>query len=43
VYNADGTVDVYRPNGDGGHEHVVTAPPDQPSAATISNYEDIPW
>lgn len=39
VYNSDGSVDVYRPDG----SHVGTVPAGQSPAATISNYEGIPW
>ena len=43
VYNADGTVDVYRPTSDGGHELVRTVPSSEAPSATIVNYEGIDW
>jgi RHS repeat-associated protein len=43
VYNADGSVDVYRNNADGTQSYVTTAPAGQPPEATIGNYEGIPW
>jgi len=43
VYNADGSIDVYKPTTDGGHAYVGTALPEAQPSASIAKYEGIAW
>jgi RHS repeat-associated protein len=43
VYQADGSVDIYRNNPDGSHGYVRTAPSTEAPTATIARYRGIDW
>lgn len=43
VYNPDGSVDIFTPTHDGGHEYVGTSPSGSDPRAGYMNNTDVPW